>query len=439
MTGFILTSIILSLLIWHWRRTHQEHEARIEQLPIRIHVNGIRGKSTVTRLIAGVLREGGFRTVAKTTGSAARLIHEDGNESPIQRKGAATILEQIKIIKEHVKPETEALVIECMAVNPIYQNVSQHQIVKGNITIITNVREDHQDLMGHTLPEIADSLSNTIPVNGLLITAEDRLALREQLANNAAANGSDFLYADPAIVTDEDLKAFNYLTFKENLAIGLSIAKMLDIPHDIAMRGMHKAIPDIGAVFVQRTKMRGKEIVWAPLFAVNDRESSIISVEALRAYHKPNATRIGILNNRFDRAVRAIQFAEIAASDLKLDYYITFGAYEEQVTAHMVSLGYPRERIINLGVSKQPSLDEIIDQIAALVEGEEALLIGMVNIHTAQAELLMEYFHDLEHKEGQANKLIADFSHISSVAQRQRHLVSHILRSIQNSASYSRA
>ena len=439
MTGFILTSIILSLLVWHWRRTYQEHEARIQQLPIRIHVNGIRGKSTVTRLIAGVLREGGFRTVGKTTGSAARVIHEDGNESPIQRKGAATILEQIKIVKEHVKPDTEALVIECMAVNPIYQNVSQHQIVKGNITIITNVREDHQDLMGDTLPEIADSLSNTIPVNGLLITAEDRLALREQLANNAAANGSDFLYADPALVTDEDLKAFNYLTFKENLAIGLTIAKMLDIPRDIAMRGMQKAIPDVGAVFVQRTKMRGKEIVWAPLFAVNDRESTIISVEALRPYHKPNATRIGILNNRFDRAVRATKFAEIAASDLKLDYYITFGGYEEQVTAQMVSLGYPRERIINLGVSKQPSLDEIIDQIAALVEGEEALLIGMVNIHTAQAELLMEYFHHLEREEHQVNKLVADFSHISSLAQRQRHLASHILRSIQNSTNYSRA
>lgn len=439
MTGFILASVILLSLMWHWWRTHQAHEARIEQLPIRIHVNGIRGKSTVTRLIAGVLREGGFRTVAKTTGSAARIIHEDGNESPIHRKGAATILEQIKIIKEHVQPSTEALVMECMAVNPIYQNVSQHQIVKGNITVITNVREDHQDLMGDTLPEIADSLSNTIPYDGLLITAEDRPALREQLAGNAAANGSTFLYADPASVRDDDLKAFNYLTFKENLAIGLSIAKMFDIPREVAVRGMQKAIPDIGAVFVQRTQMRGKEVVWAPLFAVNDRESTIISIEALRAYHKPNATRIGILNNRFDRAVRATKFAEIAASDLKLDYYITFGAYEEQVTQQMVSLGYPRERIINLGVSKQPSIDHILDQIAALVEAQEALLVGMVNIHTPQAELLMEYFDHLAPQKKQPNELIADFSHISSVAQRQRYLISHTLRGVQSSASYTPA
>ena len=163
MLGFILTLLILIALVWQWRRTYIQHDQRLRQLQVRIHVNGIRGKSTVTRLIAGVLREGVFRTVAKTTGSAARIIHEDGNESPIQRSGAPTILEQIDIIEQHVKPDTQALVIECMAVNPIYQNVSQHQIVKGNITVITNVREDHQDVMGETLPEIADSLSNTIP------------------------------------------------------------------------------------------------------------------------------------------------------------------------------------------------------------------------------------------------------------------------------------
>ncbi|MEM7033613.1 MAG: poly-gamma-glutamate synthase PgsB, partial [Chloroflexota bacterium] len=185
MTGIILTTLILCILIYQWRAHQKQHEARIQQLQWRIHVNGIRGKSTVTRLIAGVLREGGYRTVAKTTGSAARIIHEDGNETAIQRQGAPTILEQVDIIQQHVPEGTEALVIECMAVNPLYQNVSQHQIVKGNITVITNVREDHQDVMGESLLEIADSLSNTIPHSGTLITAEDRVELRDCLEKNA--------------------------------------------------------------------------------------------------------------------------------------------------------------------------------------------------------------------------------------------------------------
>lgn len=427
MIGLITIIAMLLVLMWHWHTVQQQHEERIRQLNVRVHVNGIRGKSTVTRLVAGVLREGGYQTVAKTTGSAAQVIHEDGNESAIARKGAATIIEQIDIIKQHVKPDTEALVIECMAVNPLYQRVAQDQIIKGNIGVITNVREDHQDLMGETLPEIADSLSNTIPRNGLLIVAEEREELRAQLERNAAARNSTFLYADPAWVTDADLKRFGYLSFKENLAIGLAVAKMLDIPREIAMRGMEKALPDVGVVFVEKVQIKGKEIVWAPLFAVNDRESTVMGIDSLQPYHQPKATRIGLLNNRYDRAVRALQFAEIAANDIDLDYYITFGAYEEQVTQRMVECGFPRERVINLGFSKNPTLEEIFEQIVQLIKGEQGVLIGLVNIHTPQAELLLEYFHHLKGEQDHSNHLTFDLGHIPEVVQRKRYLMSHLL------------
>jgi len=279
-----------------------------------------------------------------------------------------------------------------------------------------------------TLPEIADALSNTIPYGGILITAEDRAYLRDQLARNTEARGSKFVYADPAWVTDEDLRGFGYLSFKENLAIGLAVADMLSIPRDVAMRGMEKALPDIGAVFVQPAIVQGKEIVWAPLFAVNDRESTIIGLESLRPYYRPEATRIGVLNNRYDRAVRAMQFAEIAARDLEMDYYITFGAYEEQVTTRMVELGYPRERIVNLGFSRNPTLETILDTIVGLIEGEQGLLIGLVNIHTPQAELLMEFFHHLKAEQQATSTLTADLPHVPSMVQRRRYLISHLLR-----------
>ncbi|HSJ58036.1 MAG TPA: poly-gamma-glutamate synthase PgsB, partial [Anaerolineae bacterium] len=264
MVGFVVALTLLVALIWRWHKTYVAHEARIQQMRVRVHVNGIRGKSTVTRLVAGVLREAGYQTLGKTTGSAAMVIHEDGNESPIPRMGAATIMEQIDIIRDHTGAETDALVIECMAVNPVYQRVTQDQIVKGNITIITNVREDHQDVMGDTLAEIADSLSNTIPYDGILITAEEREELRDQLARNAARRRSRFVYADPAWVTNEDLQGFDYLTFKENLATGLAVADVLHISREVAMRGMRHALPDIGVVFVQTIQLGGKEIVWAP-------------------------------------------------------------------------------------------------------------------------------------------------------------------------------
>ena len=71
------------------------HQRRANNIPIRIHVNGTRGKSSVTRLIAAGLRNGGIRTVAKTTGTLPRIIDTDGKEIPIVRKAGANIIEQV--------------------------------------------------------------------------------------------------------------------------------------------------------------------------------------------------------------------------------------------------------------------------------------------------------------------------------------------------------
>ena len=59
------------------------------RVPVRVHVGGTRGKSTTTRLVAAGLRAGGMRVVAKTTGSAPRLILPDGTEEPWPRRGPA--------------------------------------------------------------------------------------------------------------------------------------------------------------------------------------------------------------------------------------------------------------------------------------------------------------------------------------------------------------
>ena len=52
----ILIAVAVALFAY-WRNVIRQHHGRIDQLDVRIHVNGIRGKSSVTRLVAGVLRE----------------------------------------------------------------------------------------------------------------------------------------------------------------------------------------------------------------------------------------------------------------------------------------------------------------------------------------------------------------------------------------------
>jgi gamma-polyglutamate synthase len=373
-----------------WRRATRRHQRLLEQLHIRIHVNGIRGKSSVTRLVAAVLREAGYVTIAKTTGSAARVIDPAGVETPIRRGGAATINEQVGLIATHVTPEVEALVIECMAVNPLYQRVAQDRIIRGDITVITNVREDHQEVMGETLEQIADSLSVTIPEDGVVITAEERPHLRERIARNADRRRAEFHFADGADVTDADIAKFDYLEFRANIAVGLKVAEVLGINRTVAMRGMLKAVPDIGALRLSNVQLMGKDVLWVPLFAANDRES-VVSIFELLQPQLSGRTRIGILNNRADRGRRAELFADMTADALApyLDHIVTLGAYEGVVTARLLAHGYPKERITNLGDTIRPTADGLIAALAELMPGERGALIGLVNIHTVQAEMLL--------------------------------------------------
>ena len=78
MYGIAILGLTLLGVVVSWWIERRDYERQLNKLKIRIYVNGIRGKSTVTRLIAGVLREAGIQTLAKTTGSAAMVILPNG-------------------------------------------------------------------------------------------------------------------------------------------------------------------------------------------------------------------------------------------------------------------------------------------------------------------------------------------------------------------------
>lgn len=398
MPFFIVAGLaVVTGLLVRWTIEARRHHRRIGGLEYRIHVNGIRGKSTVTRIIAGMFREAGYVTVAKSTGTFAAVINTSGVDEPIERKGPATILEQIEVCKKYVTPEVQTLVIECMALKPEYQEVSERMIVRSNIGVLTNVREDHQDVMGETLPEIARSLLSTCPYNGILITSDQNPEILDVMRDVCRERNSELLVADPDWVTDEDLARFDYIAFKENVAIAVAIADLVGIDRNVAMDGIVRAAPDPGVLRMKELRIGDKKVTWANLFAVNDRESMSVAMEKLVPYMTDRTTTVGILNNRADRERRAIQFADVAVEDLDFDRLVTFGAYEGLVTERLVHNGYPKAHIINLGDDTAPSMEEIIDRMILQQPTPHVLVVGFVNIHTHQAEVMLEYFeHEAE-------------------------------------------
>src|SRR2546422_5692935 len=98
-----------------WRN----HLKRLESIPIRVHVNGSRGKTGTSRLIGAALRANGLRVVTKTTGKMPAIIDIWGNERIIRvvESGGfpeGNIREQKDVVKFATKQHAQALVVECM-------------------------------------------------------------------------------------------------------------------------------------------------------------------------------------------------------------------------------------------------------------------------------------------------------------------------------------
>ena len=135
MTVLIIATV---LLIAFWTHEFWRHQRNVKAIPVRIHVNGTRGKSSVTRLIAAGLRAGGKRTVAKITGTLPRVVLPDGREAAIIRLMGANIIEQKYIFRHAVSDKPDAIVVECMAVNPGFQWITERKFVRSTISVITN-------------------------------------------------------------------------------------------------------------------------------------------------------------------------------------------------------------------------------------------------------------------------------------------------------------
>lgn len=392
--GSLVVAFALYLAFAGWKQ--HRHLLLMQSIPLRVHVNGIRGKSSVTRLIAGALREGGVPTIAKTTGTAARLIIGHQEEEPIERR-VPDIAEQRRTLSKTLKelPQTKAVVFECMAINPLYQKYLERKIMHSNIGVITNVREDHMDVLGKTLPQIAKSLTATVPYNGHLVTSEQSAPLLTIFDEACQKRHTKLHVVNTDDVSTAEIQSFEHFEFKENVAIALRVAKLAGIDRSTAFRGMLHALPDPGSFRLRTLESHGTKFHWANLFAVNDRESFIQTVNLLSQQVGTKLPKAVILNNRPDRPERVSQFLEISVKDIQADLLVTFGAYEEQVHRELRAFSGPKPRLLQLGDSsphRNEDGTQLLERITREFNGQETLLLGAVNIHTAQATALLEEF-----------------------------------------------
>ena len=367
----------------------QYHLRSLDAIPLRIHVNGTRGKSSVTRLVAAGLREGGLRTFAKTTGTAPRVIDSEGKDRIIHRLRLPSIGEQVRLLSYFASERPQAVVMECMAVQPQYQWIAEHQMVKSHIGVITNVRPDHLDEMGPTEDDVAYSLCNTIPVDGILITGEDQK--KDILKEVASSNRSDLIFSDDQSVTNDELDQFTYMEHPSNVAVALDVCKEAGISRDIALAGMHKVQPDLGALVAWNLDMNEKRLQFVNGMAANDPVSTLqIWKFVIDRYPAVGGTCV-FFNSREDRPLRTRQMIELTLEEIKPDHFIIRG---DKVTSAIKGLSHHSPKTDVKVVGLDEPLNEVVDLLEKLPNDTLIYAIGnQVGAGQDILQLISEYKH----------------------------------------------
>jgi gamma-polyglutamate synthase len=363
----------------------RRHGRALVRIPERVHVNGTRGKSSVTRLIAGGLRASGRRVFTKTTGTMARMIYPDGREVDVYRVGHPNIIEQIRIVRRAVEAGADTLVIECMAVTPELQPVAE-RLIKSTVGVVTNVRADHLDVMGPTVDDVAAALAQTLPRNGHAFTAEhDRAHILESVA---ARRGTTLRVVADADVSQSELDGFAYLEHAENVALALTVCAHFGVDRATALRGMQAAAPDPGVLRRYIVRSGDKQLEFVNAFAANDPDSTLLIWRRLGLERRERGVqRIVLANCRPDRIQRSGQIAELVGKRLDADAVVLTGKGTALVAFQAVKHGLPPERIRDLGGM---DAERIYERVLDLVE-DRGVVVGIGNMVGLGEEIVLHF------------------------------------------------
>ena len=347
------------------------HEYYLKKIPIRIHVNGARGKSSVTRLIASGLRESGKKVIGKTTGSCPRIISEDGKDIAIHRLRSASIGEQVRLIRKFAQQNIDILIIECMAVEPQYQWISEQKMIQSSVGVITNVRPDHLDEMGYTMNDIALSISNSIPANGTLFVHEDQFL--NLFKNVASSRGTQVKIAENNIVDQDYMKKFDYFEHQDNVELALSVCEHIGVDRKIALEGILKNKPDPGALIIWKIKIKKNINYFISAFAANDPQSTLNICDKISDQHK-NLKRCIFLNTRADRQYRTHQLLNLVYDKIVPEKLIIRG---DNLDSIVNKYDFESKNIEVIRFNHDAHAETIIDVMGGF---ENYLIFGIGNI-----------------------------------------------------------
>jgi poly-gamma-glutamate synthase PgsB/CapB len=379
----LLTCVISFLLFLIYERVSL-HRCR-RRIRLCVTVTGTRGKSSVTRLLASILREDGRRVLAKTTGSEAVILLPDGGQVELDRSVTPSILEQKQLVKKAARLDADCLVAEVMSIRPESHYIESRHILKPNVVAITNVRRDHTEIMGETEDAIASVLSLDIsPLSTVFLPEKINHASFRAEAERCHANlipvkaGS----SSPLLRSAPDL---GQIEFPDNLDLVYAVSAYFGINEQKIIEGVRKAQHDVGrlGVWLYRPGDRQRTCYLVNAFAANDPESTFqVLSRVTDMLPSASGNIIGILNVRPDRLPRTVQWISVLRDGAVHRFKQLFVTGDH---AGIVKRRLPEARVLK-GRSPEAMMETVCAQAP-----EPAIIFGFGNVK-GSGKLLAEHW-----------------------------------------------
>lgn len=327
---------------------------KLRKIPVRILVNGTRGKTTTVRLIVAALEAAGIKALGKTTGSEAAVILPGSKVEKIRRRKGARLEENIAFARRAVEEGAQAIVVECMALRDETQRMMRDKFVRPTAVVITNTLSDHAAEMGPEKGDVVHALSCCVPRGAkLYVTGHEYDGLEADIHHVEVVHNE---CESPLATHDEDV------------CLALAVLEDLGVDRGQALHAFSSAIPDVG--LQGDIDLRGNRFI--PSFSVNDKESMT------RAIEEAGGKLTVVFNNRADREYRIAYIEEaLLAHPQAVEKVIAVGDYKAKTARHIAK----RTHLPCQGLTPVEALEEVC-------RGEGRTILCLGNIKGAGEELI---------------------------------------------------
>ena len=221
---------------------------------IAVLVTGSRGKSTVVRMIHRAMTACGIKAYGRITGVIPRTLTPSG-EVPVLRYSGAHV-EEMRWWIASLPQDAQGVVMENSAVSPELQHLAGAWL-KPSVTVLTNVRPDHQDMWGDGEDNAAKALLKGIPKGSKLVLGQEVSSC--PLAMALIDEGKWYVEIAPATLGETSYRA-------SNQSVALTACEVLGLDRDVCLGAIRSLEADLADFSVLKTD-RG-ELAFA--FSAND-------------------------------------------------------------------------------------------------------------------------------------------------------------------------